>query len=254
MIILYSDSLVTLRNSCVLYEHIEFNNCPPQIYKNFVMLTGNMINQGVYFSPVRHFSSSASPCYLLASDEIPLIRDRTQQICLPWIHVNICRIDRLLICFCRSLPGNFRRIKSLRDPTSKMSKSEPDIKSRIELTDSPDEIRMKFRKAVTDMQSAVTFDPETRPGVSNLVEICSAVTEKPVDEVVQGATHADTLAFKSVVAEAVIERLRPIREEVSRLKADRGHLVEVLKEGQERARDIASKNYSDVKRLIGMID
>ena len=134
-----------------------------------------------------------------------------------------------------------------------MSKSEPDPKSRIELTDTPDDIREKCRKAVTDMTSKVTHDPVARPGVSNLVEIYSAVTGASVDEVCGHMAGLDTLQFKMRLADVLIEKLSPIREEVIRLTADKGHLMSVLKDGQDRANNIAHKNFTDVKRLVGLL-
>lgn len=84
------------------------------------------------------------------------------------------------------------RIKSLRDPTKKMSKSDPDPKSFINLLDTPDEIRSKLKKAITDFTSAVTFDPENRPGVANLLTLHSLASNKTPDEICEEVKHLDT--------------------------------------------------------------
>lgn len=76
-----------------------------------------------------------------------------------------------------------RRLKSLRDPTKKMSKSEKDPRSRINLCDSPEDIFMKFKKAVTDCTSTVSYEPDTRPGISNLVVIHSSLTGRSIDTI-----------------------------------------------------------------------
>lgn len=84
------------------------------------------------------------------------------------------------------------RVRSLRDPLKKMSKSHPDSRSRIELTDSPDEIWEKVKKSVTDCKSAVEYEPETRPGVSNLVALHALSQGKSYDQVCQENTHLET--------------------------------------------------------------
>lgn len=84
------------------------------------------------------------------------------------------------------------RIKSLRDPTKKMSKSNPDPKSRLDILDEPDVLRMKVKKAVTDCTPKVTYEPEKRPGVSNLVIIHSMLTGKSPSEICSEVESLDT--------------------------------------------------------------
>lgn len=132
-----------------------------------------------------------------------------------------------------------------------MSKSDPQKLATVRLTDSPDEISFKFRKAVTDFTSEVTYDPEGRPGVSNLVAIHSAVTGLTPEDIVEQSRGLETARYKLVVAEAVIEKLVPIREEIQRLKADEGFLREVLNRGAVGAREVAAPVYDAVCRLVG---
>ncbi|KAG7240377.1 hypothetical protein INR49_026948 [Caranx melampygus] len=120
----------------------------------------------------------------------------------------------------RALLSSTRKVKSLRDPSAKMSKSDPQAMATINITDSPEDIALKIRRAVTDFTSEVTFDPETRPGVSNLVTLHSAMAMISVEEAVSQAQGMDTGAYKKLVAEAVIQRLTPIREEIQRLRSD----------------------------------
>lgn len=90
-------------------------------------------------------------------------------------------------------PGSdYSRLRSLRDPSKKMSKSDPDPKSRICLIDPPDEIMKKIKKSVTDFTSEVTYDPETRPGVANLISIHSFVTGKTVSQICEEAQNLNT--------------------------------------------------------------
>lgn len=153
---------------------------------------------------------------------------------------------------CDLFTGSSRKIRSLRDPLVKMSKSDPQTLATVRLTDTPDEIIMKFRKAVTDCTSEVTYDPEKRPGVSNLVAIHSAVSGLTPEEVVRQSRGLETAQYKLVVAEAVVTKLTPIREEIHRLRGDAGFLREVLGHGTRRAREVAAPVYDAVCRMVGL--
>lgn len=122
----------------------------------------------------------------------------------------------------------------------------------ISITDSPDDIALKVRRAVTDFTSEVTFDPEARPGVSNLVTIHAAVARIGVDEAVSRAGGLDTGAYKKLVSEAVIQRLTPIREEIQRLRKDPAHLEGVLALGTRRARELAAPVLREVRQRVGL--
>ncbi|XP_063744486.1 tryptophan--tRNA ligase, mitochondrial [Eleginops maclovinus] len=144
-----------------------------------------------------------------------------------------------------------RKVKSLRDPSAKMSKSDPHTMATISITDSPDDIALKVRRAVTDFTSEVTFDPEARPGVSNLVTIHAAMARMGVEEAVAQAAGLDTGAYKRLVTEVVIQRMTPIREEIQRLRADPEHLEEVLSQGSCRARELAAPVLREVRQRVG---
>ena len=135
-----------------------------------------------------------------------------------------------------------------------MSKSEENPISRIELTDTPDQISAKIKKAVTDFTSEVTFDPEGRPGVTNLINIHAECTGLFPEEICEDAflKGLDTGMYKSVVAESVIEKLKPISEQIRRLQEDKGYLCKVLDEGAERAECVAEVTLKEVKDALGM--
>ncbi|XP_061647855.1 tryptophan--tRNA ligase, mitochondrial [Phyllopteryx taeniolatus] len=151
----------------------------------------------------------------------------------------------------RALLSSTRKVKSLRDPSSKMSKSDPLTMATIYITDTPEEITLKIRRAVTDFTSEVTYHPETRPGVSNLVSIHAAAAAINVDEAVSQARGLDTAAYKNLVAEVVVQRLAPIRDKVVRLRAERLHLEAVLDEGRHKARQLATITLQEIRRLVG---
>lgn len=149
--------------------------------------------------------------------------------------------------------ASMKKVKSLRDPSAKMSKSDPDKFATVRITDSPEEIVNKFRKAITDFTSEVTYDPKTREGVSNLIAIHSAVTGMSVEEVVSRSTGLDTGRYKLVVAEAVIEKFAPIKNEIEKLKLDQGYLETVLQAGSTKAKELAYPICQEVKKMVGFL-
>lgn len=151
----------------------------------------------------------------------------------------------------KAILSTTKKVKSLRDPTAKMSKSDPQKLGTLNITDSPEEIVLKFRKAVTDFTSEVTYDPDSRPGVSNLVTIHAAVTGLSIKEVVYQCVGLDTAHYKGIVAEAVIQKFAPIRNEIKRLQEDKSHLEKVLQAGAEKAKELASPVYQEIRRLVG---
>ncbi|XP_044752133.1 tryptophan--tRNA ligase, mitochondrial [Coccinella septempunctata] len=145
----------------------------------------------------------------------------------------------------------YSRLKSLRDPNKKMSKSDPDPRSRISLLDKPDEIQKKFKKAVTDFTSEVYFDPERRPGVSNLISIHSIVSNKDIMEICRESKGLNTAQYKSLVADAVIEYLKPIQTDYHRLLSEEAYILEILQNGADRAKEISCRTMQEVKDKIG---
>ncbi|CAK9817973.1 Tryptophan--tRNA ligase, mitochondrial [Anthophora quadrimaculata] len=144
-----------------------------------------------------------------------------------------------------------QRIKSLRDPLKKMSKSSKDPKSRLDILDKPDALMKKIKIAVTDFTSKVTYEPETRPGVSNLIAIHSMLTGKSPNQICSEVEELDTGKYKLVLADLIIEKLTPIQEEFSRLIKEPTYLQEVLQDGREKAMDIASDCWYEIQYKIG---
>ncbi|CAH0392872.1 unnamed protein product [Bemisia tabaci] len=142
-------------------------------------------------------------------------------------------------------------IKSLRDPAKKMAKSSPDPKSRIDITDSPDEIRKKCRKAVTDCTSEIFYEPATRPGVSNMIQIHSSCTGLSIQETCDNFANKDTLVLKDSLADVLIEKLSPIREEIERLQNSPEYIHKILSEGATKAMTIAKPNWLEIKKKVG---
>lgn len=144
------------------------------------------------------------------------------------------------------------RIKSLRDPTKKMSKSDPDPKSCIYVLDEPDVILGKVKKSITDFTSEVTYESETRPGVSNLLQIHSLMSGKTIEQCVEDAKSLDTGKYKLQVADAVIEHLNPIRKGALDYLKNPDYLISVLKAGGDKASERAEETISEVKEKVGL--
>jgi len=144
---------------------------------------------------------------------------------------------------------------SLRDGRSKMSKSDPSDQSRINLDDSPEAIQLKLRRAKTDAGAQITYEPDTRPEVANLLEIYSALSGDGTDAAALAARlgPSTTMAqFKADLADLVIQRLAPIQQELARLRQDPGYVDTVLSTGCDRARALATAKLREVKRALGL--
>ena len=143
------------------------------------------------------------------------------------------------------------RIMSLTDPTAKMSKSDPSPRSRILLKDGPDEISKKVKAAVTDTGSDVVYDWEAKPGVSNLLELFSVFTGRPIPELVDEYSAGGYGVFKGAVADAIVEGLAPVREAYDAL--DDAEVTEVMARGAGTARDRAETSMKTVRERVGIV-
>ena len=153
------------------------------------------------------------------------------------------------------IPREAARVMSLRDGTKKMSKSDPSDQSRINMTDSDEEIALKIRRARTDpapLPSEVA-GLDGRPEAANLVEILAAVTGRSREAVLAEQGGRGFGAFKEDLAAALVATIAPIRGETLRLLADPGHLDDTLRAGAARARAIADPICGEAERITGLI-
>ena len=145
------------------------------------------------------------------------------------------------------------RIMSLQDPTRKMSKSDPED-TFISLLDPPDAIRRKVKRAVTDSEADIRFDPAGKPGVSNLLSIIAALTGQSVEEATAELQGQGYGKLKDRVSECVIETLAPLQSEHKRLMADKAYLQGVLKENADIANGMALRTLRKVQRKVGFAE
>ncbi|XP_062612663.1 tryptophan--tRNA ligase, mitochondrial-like [Saccostrea cucullata] len=196
----------------------------------------------------------AADVLLYKSTLVPIGEDQRQ-------HLDLC--EDLAISFNnkfgkvfrvpKMLLGDSAKIKSLRFPENKMSKSDKSPKGRIDLTDSNDDIASKIKLAVTDFTTHISYDKENRPGVTNLINIHSACTGETPEEICETYSTLTTAEYKVLLADIVISEIQPIRERILWLLSDKSHLQSVLRQGQEVASVLAEDTMKDVRNLVGFM-
>ncbi len=149
-----------------------------------------------------------------------------------------------------AIPKVGARIMDLQDPTGKMGKSNDSPQGTVYLLDDPADVARKVKRAVTDTEADVRYDPETKPGVSNLLAILGAATGRPPDEAAKGYSQYGPL--KADTAEAVVEMLRPIRARYGELEADPAGTGAILAKGAGKARAVASATLERAYRAVGL--
>jgi tryptophanyl-tRNA synthetase len=209
------------------------------------------INAGLFTYP----ALMAADILVYQADLVPVGDDQKQ-------HVEICRdiAQRFNGIYGDTftipepyIPKVGARVMSLQEPTAKMSKSDHAAGACIYLMDSPDEILRAFKRAVTDSDTSVRYDQKSKPGVSNLMQIYAACTGKVFAEVEEEFRGQGYGAFKTAVGEAVVETLRPIREEATRLLSDKSYLEQIYTQGAERAAAVANKTVRKVYKKVGFV-
>ena len=211
------------------------------------------VNGGLFTYPVL----MAADILVYNADLVPVGQDQTQ-------HLEIARTiaNRFNGIYgdTFTLPAGYvpkagAKIMSLAEPTKKMSKSDTNVNAFILMTDDKDAIVRKCKRAITDSdtENCVRFDRENKPGVANLMTIYSAVTGKTFDQIETEFAGCGYGKFKPAVGEAVVETLRPIREEATRLMKDKGYLESVYKAGAEKAGYVAEKTLRKVYKKVGFV-
>ncbi|KAG6817044.1 hypothetical protein H0H87_000456 [Tephrocybe sp. NHM501043] len=212
----------------------------------------SLLNAGLFTYPVLQ----AADILVYRATHVPVGEDQTQ-------HLELCR--DLADIFNRTFPSTgslfslpiqlntpSRRILSLRDPTSKMSKSSPDVNSRILLTDTTAQIKAKLRSAVTDSIAGITYDPMARPGTSNLLTILAACTDEDVELVAQRYIGKGHGHLKGDVAEAVEEMVKGPRAEFEKIRHETKYLDEVARSGAEKANERSEITMQAVRERLGL--
>ena len=218
-------------------------------FKDKSLKHADNINVGLYTYPVL----MAADILLYLSDLVPIGADQKQ-------HLEIARdiaerfngvYGDVFVIPEAYIPKVGARVMSLAEPEKKMSKSDPEDKF-IAILDKPEDIRRKVRRAVTDSEGSVRFDPENKPGVSNLMSILSVLSGKTMDEIAAEYDGKGYGAFKDAVADSVIETLRPIQTEYDHISTDKAYLESVFTDGAERASALAHRTMLKVRKKMGI--
>ena len=209
------------------------------------------VNGGLFTYP----SLMAADILVYNADLVPVGQDQTQ-------HLELARTvaQRFNNVYSPTftLPEGYvpkagAKIMSLTDPTHKMSKSDPNVNSYILMTDDKDTILRKCKRAVTDSDGVVRFDPAEKPGVSNLMTMYGIFTGKDsaaIEAEFDGRGYGD---FKVAVGEAVADGLAPIQNEYTRILADKAYLDKVLTDGAEGASRLANRMVQKVYKKVGFL-
>jgi tryptophanyl-tRNA synthetase len=210
---------------------------------------GDVVRGGLFTYPVL----MAADCFLYDTELVPVGDDQRQ-------HLELARelAERFNNRFGPTFVGPGAlvpkvggRVMDLQDPTRKMSKSEDSPQGTIRMFDEPDAIARKVRRAVTDTDGDVRYDPATKPGVSNLLEILASLLDEDPPEV---ASRYDAYGpLKEDVAAAIIGALAPIKAKRDELVSDPATVRALLEAGAERARGMASKKYAQAAAAMGLL-
>jgi tryptophanyl-tRNA synthetase len=208
-------------------------------------------NVGIFDYPVL----MAGDILLYDTDIVPVGIDQKQ-------HVELCRNiairfnhkvgETFVVPDCVMRKTGFK-ICGLQEPTKKMSKSEKGDTGSIFVEDTPDEIRKKIKRAVTDSEGKVYFDQENKPGVSNLLTIYSALSGRTIEEAVSHFENANYGTLKTEVAGTIIEAITPVQEKYFNYLKNTDYLDEVLAIGRKKAETKANAKISEIYNKLGLV-
>jgi tryptophanyl-tRNA synthetase len=210
---------------------------------------GDFISAGLFTYP----ALQAADILLYDANEVPVGEDQRQ-------HIEITR--DIAIRFNHRFGDTFvlpkavhpkagARVMDLQDPTSKMSKSAETENGIVYLLDDNSVIEKKFKRAVTDSDGVVTYDRANKPGVSNLLDILSAATGTPAEQL--AGSYSQYGPLKKDTGDAVIALVDPIRSRYHELMSDKGELARLIKIGNQRAREVAAQTLDRAHRAIGLM-
>jgi tryptophanyl-tRNA synthetase len=209
----------------------------------------DLVSAGLFFYPVLQ----AADVLAYRANDVPVGEDQRQHIELMRDVAERfnARFGETLVVPEHRIPEVGARIMDLQAPDRKMSTTGGTPQGTVYVLDEPDTIVKKFRSAVTDSGSEVVRAPD-KAGVSNLIEVLAAVRGTAPEEIEHEFDGSGYGAFKQAVAEAVVAYLAPVRERYKELRADEAALEQILEQGAEKARAIASETLIDVRRAMGV--
>jgi tryptophanyl-tRNA synthetase len=221
-------------------------------FKEKAIKQGENVNTGLLDYPVL----MAADILLYQADKVPVGEDQKQ-------HLELTRdiANRFNFQFARKKPvlklpeplirKEGARVMSLTDGTKKMSKSDPSEQSRINLLDTPEQIQKKIKRCKTDLVKGLVFDDPERPECHNLLTLYMLLGGKTKEVVAQECQEMGWGQFKPLLADAAVEALKPIQDKYWAVMNDRSYLESVLRQGREKAEEIANETLTQVKQAMG---
>ncbi len=221
-------------------------------FKEKAVKQGENVNTGLLDYPVL----MAADILLYQADKVPVGEDQKQ-------HLELTRdiANRFNFQFARKKPvlklpeplirKEGARVMSLTDGTKKMSKSDPSEQSRINLLDTPEQIQKKIKRCKTDLVKGLVFDDPERPECHNLLTLYMLLGGKTKEVVAQECQEMGWGQFKPLLADAAVEALKPIQDKYWAVMNDRSYLESVLRQGREKAEEIADETLTQVKKAMG---
>ena len=209
----------------------------------------DFVSAGLFTYP----ALQAADILLYDAEEVPVGDDQrqhieiTRDIAIRFNH----RFGDTLVLPKAVHPKAGARVMDLQDPTSKMSKSAAADNGLIYMLDDNATIEKKFKRAVTDSDGIVAYDRENKAGISNLLDILSAATGTPIPQLVEQYNQYGPL--KKDTGDAVIAVIEPIRSRYNELMDDKGQLAQLLKIGNQRAREVAARTLDRTHKAIGLL-
>jgi tryptophanyl-tRNA synthetase len=195
----------------------------------------------------------AADVLLYDADRVPVGDDQRQHLELTRdlaMRFN-SRYGETFVVPAASIPVSGARVMDLQHPENKMSKSEESPQGTILVLEDLASVEKKLRRAVTDSETEVRYDPATKPGVSNLLSILSAITGDEPDEL--AASYDQYGPLKAAAAEATVELLRPIQDRYRELAADPAGTAALLERGAEKARAVATATLARTRDALGLL-
>ncbi len=208
---------------------------------------------GLYIYPIL----MAADILLYDSTHVPVGEDQKQHLELSRDIANRFNLDfnspNFLVVPEPLIQKNFARIMSLKDGTKKMSKSDPSDLSRINLRDSSDQIINKIKKAKTDTEPLPDNDNELtkRPEAENLLGIYSSLSDQSLSKTISEFSGKNFSEFKEKLSNLVVDKISPISTEINKLIKDEEFIDKILKDGADKANEIANKKIINMKKIIG---
>jgi tryptophanyl-tRNA synthetase len=207
------------------------------------------VRVGLFTYPVLQ----AADILLYDADRVPVGDDQRQ-------HLELCRdiavrfnhlYGGVFVVPEAAIPKVGARVMDLQDPTSKMSKSASSPQGKIDILEPEDVIARKIKRAVTDSDGEVRYDPQSKPGLANLIDLLAVTTGARPEDV--AARYSQYGPIKADAAAAVVEYLRPVRERYASLMADPGHVADVLAKGAAKAESVAAVTLARARDAIGLL-